>query len=584
MATVYKLKTGDRDYALKVFKQTYRNPSIATLSRKLKPFASLPGLAVCDRLVLEPEQHSTLIAAEPDLAYAIIMPWIEGPTWMDILTEPEPLSPEQSLTLAHSLCTILAQLEQEPIAHCDLSGANLLFTGLEETPEISLVDVEQLYAAAMPEPSSLLVGTPGYGHRKVNGELWGPHADRFSGAVLLAEILSWSSAAAREASWGESFFDPDELHEESERLAVMEQTLRNTWSEDIGTLFTKAWRSTTLVDCPSFAEWLSALPSPDLTQQATVAMKTAVMAAKPRMMQPKPEPDTSSTVTNTEPVSVETVLAQAEQQERDGKLDEAIELYEQAQTLLATDRVDSASLTDREIADKINELALRQITQTFDTPATAPVAAEEAAPDTPSIPVVKPYTPAATLTKKLGGLTQTQFLIAILALPLSAALIMYLASDFLRGTWIWYTISPPAVLGSALYVALRRKWVAIALYSPIILLGSVAVSADWIPFSSLVAIALISGLILETITQLSTRFVSDPIKEWRQDLIWVAIASFAAAAFIEEIVNIRLQYITRPEYWVVNILLAVVGWFIGDYLRQFIIHLREMRKGAANDG
>ena len=68
---------------------------------------------------------------------------------MDVLLDRRPLSVHQSLTLAHALAATLARMEEQGLAHCDLSAPNLLLPGLATPPSstaaVELVDVEQLF-------------------------------------------------------------------------------------------------------------------------------------------------------------------------------------------------------------------------------------------------------------------------------------------------------------------------------------------------------------------------------------------------------------------------------------------------------
>ena len=200
-AVVYRLDNGTEARALKVFKPRYRLPSLVALAQKLQPFADTPGLAVCQRTVLTPQHHAALLRQYPDLIYAVLMPWIEGPTWMEVvLRRDDPqdsvLSQEQSLALARALIAILAEMEQRSVAHCDLSGPNVLLPGILPTAErsggggdVALVDVEQLYGPGLERPNVLPGGSPGYAHQTAPDGLWSSEADRFAGAVLAAEML-----------------------------------------------------------------------------------------------------------------------------------------------------------------------------------------------------------------------------------------------------------------------------------------------------------------------------------------------------------------------------------------------------------
>jgi hypothetical protein len=262
-ATVYQLQSDEEPTrALKVFKPSFRDPSLVSLSDQIEPFAEFPGLRVCRRVVLRPQQHSELLREHPALIYAILMPWIEGPTWMQILVEKRPLTASQSLSLARSLVEILMHLEQQRVAHCDLSGSNVMLPGLaiEQEEEVTLVDTEGLYGPGLSPPPAILLGTPGYDHRSLSAATWSVDADRFSGAVLLAEMLGWSAPEVREAAWDESYFAPDEMQQETPRYTRLIDDLQARWGSSLAGLFQQAWHSATLKDCPTFGEWWITLP------------------------------------------------------------------------------------------------------------------------------------------------------------------------------------------------------------------------------------------------------------------------------------------------------------------------------------
>ena len=268
---VYQLAVQDGEKrALKVFKARYRLPALVSLADELAPFAELPGLQVCQRTVPSTRRHEELLRQYPDLNYAVLMPWIEGPTWMEILVEKRGLAPEQSLALARRLAQILAGMEECGLAHCDLSGPNVLLPGLPPSPSIgrgvggeglvALVDLEQLYGPGLEQPRALPGGSPGYAHRTAPEGLWGLEADRFAGAVLLGEVLGWCDQRVQEMAWGENYFDPQEMQQNTDREHTLVNVLREQWGHDVTLLFERAWYSETLADCPTFGEWLVALP------------------------------------------------------------------------------------------------------------------------------------------------------------------------------------------------------------------------------------------------------------------------------------------------------------------------------------
>jgi hypothetical protein len=317
--------------ALKVFKSRFRTPALVALSARLNEYAQLPGLRACERTVLTPENHPDLLRREPDLTYAVLMPWIEGPTWFDILQEKRPLTPAQSLALASSLTRILTTLEQQGLAHCDLSAPNVLLPALvnpQAASAVELVDVEQMYGPGLPRPESLSSGTAGYAPAHPTDALWSPNGDRFAGAILLAEMLGWCDENVRQAAWGESYFDPAEIQQDGERYRVLHRALEAHWGKPVADLFERAWRSETLADCPTFGEWQLALPKTVVSVQSSVISEQS---------------SASSEQTNENLLTVESTaetcafMQAARRMEDKHDLDSALKLYRQALELAQAD-------------------------------------------------------------------------------------------------------------------------------------------------------------------------------------------------------------------------------------------------------
>ncbi|MCI0399530.1 MAG: hypothetical protein L0322_31995 [Chloroflexi bacterium] len=579
MATVYKLGAAGQFHALKVFKAIYRKPDIAKLSKQLFPFASLPGLGVCRRTVLDPQQYRKLVAEEADLAYAIVMPWVEGLTWMDVLTGDDELTPDQCRTLGERFARVLVGLEGAGIAHCDLSGANLLIDQVMDNPAFYLVDVEQLFGPGLSQPSLFLVGTPGYSHQRDPRALWGPQADRFSGAIMLGEMLGWCDPAVRQHAWGETYFDPEEMHQGAERFEILYAALQRHWGREVAGLFTEAWQSNNLTECAPFADWLSALPP---GRPVPVQTQTAAAA-------------TGETTRIERPSDVATLMGQATTLEAQGDFEGAIRLYEQAQTVAGGDKA-----LQQTIMTRINDLSLKQITRsrpateqpavTQTRPATgAPAVAEmdsaptvvqqtQTRPGSPPVPpIVQQYTPAQDEVKKFGGLTRRQFTIVLVAFPILAAAAMFAIAQLLRSLDLWYTVSNtvslPALLGPAIYAALRRKWLPIAVFVPIAFVGGLVVQT--IAPGPLLVLVLLGGIVLEVMTQIGARLVRNPLKNWLPDLAWLALTGLLCGLVIYESLSPGLQLVNNPIFLVTNLVLGAVGWGIGRYLFQVVIFLRE---------
>ena len=252
-AVVYKLVTEEDDHvALKVFKARFRIPGMVRIAELLDPYASLSGLQACQRTVLTGSRHPVLLSEYTDLTYAVLMPWVEGPTWQEMLLDPQELTPERSLKLARAFSRQLMGLEEKRLAHCDLSGANLIIQP-EDKP--ALVDLEEMYGPEFVKPQELPAGSPGYAHKSAPGGIWSDETDRFAGAVLLVEMLCWHDPALRKAAWGESYFAPKDMQTKNKRLEVLRSSLETYYEKRVLELFDQAWGSDSLRDCPTFAEW-----------------------------------------------------------------------------------------------------------------------------------------------------------------------------------------------------------------------------------------------------------------------------------------------------------------------------------------
>jgi len=274
-AVVYQLVAEDGvPKALKVFRPRYRTPSLVSSAEQIAPLADLPGLRVCRRTVLSPRRYHDLLRQHPDLAYAVLMPWVEGDTWQEMLLAQHAFTSEESLHLARALADMLALFEEQGIAHCDLSGANLMLTG----KSLALVDLEGIYAPGLLQPEALPAGSPGYAHCTTDHGMWERTADRFAGAVLLTEILAWCDPEMRELAWGESLFAPDELQQSCDRYRLLDAHLRELWGRSVAEQFARAWQSDTLRGCPTFGEWLVALP--DVVPDRSVAYAASETSSK----------------------------------------------------------------------------------------------------------------------------------------------------------------------------------------------------------------------------------------------------------------------------------------------------------------
>jgi hypothetical protein len=259
-ALIYQLqdlRTGEL-WALKVLKPLYRGEHVARSVAALAPYADLPGLRLGNRFCITSETTPELIRCYPQLEYAVLMPWIIGRTWAGLLsdrTAREYYSREAALRLTLATAQAVWELEAHHLAHTDIASGNVICL-----PDwsIELLDIENLYIPGTPRSGQQSMGTPGYQHRNMDAAgYWRLEGDRFAGAILLAEMLSWWDPRVRSLApkGAESFFQPYELQEVG--LPLWQAMRDAIWEicPPALQLFDDAWGSGDLSECPELASW-----------------------------------------------------------------------------------------------------------------------------------------------------------------------------------------------------------------------------------------------------------------------------------------------------------------------------------------
>jgi hypothetical protein len=264
-AFIYKILNVDTGnlYALKVFKHAFRNKYIAAIAASLTHYENLSALQAERRLCITKTNYPELVSTYPEVEYAILMPWISTPTWAGLLLNPQLSSAytcEQARSLAQATADVLSSLEAYGLAHADIAGGNLV--PAPDRQQIQLLDPENMYIPDLSPPRKKSQGTPGYQHKHLgpHGQ-WCPEGDRFAGAILLTEMLTWWNprVRARVAEDAESLFRPEELQApEPPCLQVVRDTLY-TFNPQMLELFDQAWLSRTLADCPPLRAWAATL-------------------------------------------------------------------------------------------------------------------------------------------------------------------------------------------------------------------------------------------------------------------------------------------------------------------------------------
>lgn len=257
---VIQLRKSDGErMALKYFKIKYRVPALVPITEALRRHADLPGLKAARRTVFTRERHPDVLSKFPALEYGVLMPWLPGLTWYDVITAKTPISAEQGIMWARQTCRVLAGLEAQNLAHCDIAGVNVMVD--RAGGGVELVDIEEMYGAEMPRPVEFPGGQDGYQHRasRQQGQ-WMSEGDRFGAAVLIAEMLGWSHARIRQNSADEHFFAAAEVQDpNSARFRLLSDLLHSAYSPTLADCFRQAWQSRTLSECPTLAAWAQAL-------------------------------------------------------------------------------------------------------------------------------------------------------------------------------------------------------------------------------------------------------------------------------------------------------------------------------------
>jgi serine/threonine protein kinase len=231
-------------------------------------------MLVCKQAVITADGFPELVGEYEDLDYAMVMPWIEGDTWFDTLEKRQKVTLDQSRALAESMAWVLYALELNQLAHCDLSSGNVIID--PNMDQVHLVDVEDLYSPWLNIPPMVPAGTPGYHHKESskNGQ-WSPLGDRFAGIILMAEMLGWAHPDVRAKAWGESYFSPNEVQQQSERYDTLIKALR-IYASGFAEAFEAAWQSEKLEQCPPLKTWydlLDALPRDPVANWAPISQK-----------------------------------------------------------------------------------------------------------------------------------------------------------------------------------------------------------------------------------------------------------------------------------------------------------------------
>ncbi len=274
---VVQLRAASGFVALKVQTQI-QDQALIEHARQLHGLSAIPGLQAARRIIITAATQPALVSQYPDLNYAILMPWVYGPTWQELIRHRRPLSPAQSLTLARALANLLTEIEQRGLVHGDLQAAHVMLPGLIDpgaAAPVALVDLETIHGVGVRRLPLALPTSP-YQHPVATQGL---ALDRFGGALLLLELLGWCDEQVRAAAATDSFFATTDLLQPTERFQTLRAALAQRWGVGIVQMLDRLWQSATPMNCPQLKEWQAILPP--LSMATSEPLATAAPALAP---------------------------------------------------------------------------------------------------------------------------------------------------------------------------------------------------------------------------------------------------------------------------------------------------------------
>lgn len=306
-ATVYQMANTENGglYALKVFNHRFLDPSLIEVQKRLAPLKDIPGLSAARRRVVLPSEPAAM--QYPALQYAMLMPWIQGKTWFDLLDagreENKSLPLDAAVQLCEQFLGILRELERRGAAHTDIAPGNVVVDVINA--RVELLDLEEIYLPGSPPPSVTIIGSAGYRHRAAaaSGGCWCEEGDRYAGAVLAAEILVLSNPAVARLATDQGYFgETCDSDLGRQRYAEAEPWLRTVAPEFLEA-FRRSWNAPSLPECPPLWTLHNAL----LKRRAAPMARAAVVAQEPRLPRrderamPTPLPEAKAPIPRIEP-------------------------------------------------------------------------------------------------------------------------------------------------------------------------------------------------------------------------------------------------------------------------------------------
>lgn len=262
-AIVYKLKHAANGsfWAFKVFSFAYRGEHQASSVKRLEQLRGMQGLHAASQAVIP--ASDTSVQEFPEFAWAVMMPWIEGQTWADILDDVakrmKAYSKQEAISEATALARLFTSLELIGHVHCDISCGNVIrIPG--STPQYELIDLEDMRISGESMPKNSTPGTPGYALPGVYTTAVGA-GDRYAAAIVLIEALALGTPHAATLASMEGVFTANRDNEKDrERFNnIIDHVIK--WNPQLASLFRQAWNAASLEECPKIEQITTALES-----------------------------------------------------------------------------------------------------------------------------------------------------------------------------------------------------------------------------------------------------------------------------------------------------------------------------------
>jgi hypothetical protein len=255
---VFQLQNqGDsRLWALKVFHKRYQVPGLVTTAGHLSLVEGFEGMHAAKRRIILPSDP--IVGVYSNLEYAMMMPWIRGKTWYDLLVKASkggsPLPLKTSLRLCRRFLKVVAGLEECGMAHTDLSPGNVVFE--LGSCDVQLLDLEDIY---MPAALGAKVARGSKGYRHMSGDasgenFWRPEGDRYAAAVLAAEIIVLSNRDLARLATDEGFFTDHRDNAHASTRFGEAKALLSKVAPTFAAIFERAWLAETIGECPRVSE------------------------------------------------------------------------------------------------------------------------------------------------------------------------------------------------------------------------------------------------------------------------------------------------------------------------------------------